>query len=65
MTANLAPGIVLFVARISTALKLLPLGLVAIAGSAQDAPQSPAISVSSRLVQVGVIAHDKNGPVAD
>ena len=65
MTAYLAPGIVLFVARISTALALLPLGLVAIAGSAQDAPQSPAISVSSRLVQVGVIAHDKNGPVAD
>jgi VWFA-related protein len=52
-------------ARISIALALLALGLVAIASPAQDAPQAPAISVSTRLVQVGVIARDKNGPVAD
>jgi VWFA-related protein len=65
MTTSLARGIVLFVARISTALALLALGLAAIAGSAQNAPQPPAISVSTRLVQIGVIARDKNGPVAD
>jgi VWFA-related protein len=55
----------LFVARIPTALALLALGLAAIAASAQNAPQAPAISVSTRLVQIGVIARDKNGPVAD
>jgi VWFA-related protein len=65
MTKYAARGIVLFVFRISTALALLALGLAAIAVSAQDTPQPPAISVSTRLVQVGVIAHDKNGPVAD
>jgi VWFA-related protein len=65
MTTSLARGIVLFVARISTALALLALGLAAIDVSAQNAPQPPAISVSTRLVQVGVIARDKNGPVAD
>ena len=65
LTAYLARGIVLFVARISTALALLALGLAAIAVSAQNAPQPPTISVSTRLVQVGVIVRDKNGPVAD
>jgi VWFA-related protein len=58
-------GIVLYVARISPTLALLAFGLAAIAASAQNSPQSPAISVSTRLVQVGVIARDKNGPVAD
>jgi VWFA-related protein len=62
VTAYIASGIVLVVVRISTALAL---ALVAIAASAQNAPQTPAISVSTRLVQVGVIARDKNGPVAD
>ncbi|MGC1484261.1 MAG: VWA domain-containing protein, partial [Candidatus Acidiferrum sp.] len=52
-------------ARISTALAFLAFGLAAIPVSAQNTPQSPAISVSTRLVQVGVIARDKNGPVAD
>ncbi|MGA2095219.1 MAG: VWA domain-containing protein [Candidatus Acidiferrum sp.] len=33
--------------------------------SARNVPQEPAISVSTRLVQVGVIVHDKNGPVAN
>ncbi len=51
--------------RISAALALFASGLVAIASPAQNAPQAPAISVSTRLVQVGVIARDKNGPVAD
>lgn len=32
--------------------------------SARNVPQGPAISVSTRLVQVGVIVRDKNGPVA-
>jgi VWFA-related protein len=58
-------GILLFVARIPTALALLAFGLTAIAMSAQEAPQPPTISISTRLVQVGVIARDKNGPVAD
>ena len=54
-----------FMPRFSAAVALFTLGLVAIAPSAQNAPQAPAISVSTRLVQVGVIARDKNGPVAD
>jgi VWFA-related protein len=65
MTAYLARGIVLFVARISTTLALLALGLAAIAVSAQNGPLPPTISVSTRLVQIGVIARDKNGPVSD
>jgi VWFA-related protein len=65
MTAYLARGIVLFVARISTTLALLALGLAAIAVSAQNGPLPPTISVSTRLVQVGVIARDKNGPAAN
>jgi VWFA-related protein len=56
---------VLSMLRNLTAFAFLTLGLAAIAASAQEAPQSPAISVSTRLVQVGVIARDKNGPVAD
>lgn len=55
----------LFVGRFSTALVLLALGLAAIFASAQEVRQTPTISVSTRLVQVSVIARDKNGPVAD
>jgi len=51
--------------RISAALALLAFELVAIVALAQNAPQAPAINVSTRLVQVGVIARDKSGPVAD
>jgi VWFA-related protein len=65
MTRHNARSIVLVVARMSTALALLALGLAAVDVSAQSAPQAPAISVSTRLVQVGVIVRDKNGPVAD
>src|SRR5580658_4475076 len=65
MTMRIPRGMVLFMARISAALAFLSLGLAAIAGSAQDPTQLPAISVSTRLVQVGVIARDKNGAVAD
>jgi VWFA-related protein len=64
MTTPLVRRIVFFVARVSTTLVLL-VGLAAISGSAQNAPEGPRISVSTRLVQVGVIARDKNGPVAD
>lgn len=49
----------------SRVVTVLALGLGAIAVSAQDAPQLPKIRVSTRLVQVDVIARDKNGPVAD
>jgi VWFA-related protein len=56
---------VLFMARNSPTLALLAFGLAAIAVSAQNEPQTPTISVSTRLVQVSVIARDKNGPVAD
>ncbi len=55
----------LIMARISTALALLALGVAVIDGSARNVPQGPAISVSTRLVQVGVIVRDKNGPVSD
>ncbi|MGB7230428.1 MAG: hypothetical protein WBD19_02080, partial [Candidatus Acidiferrum sp.] len=65
LTTHLAKSIVLFVVRISTALPFLALGLTPIATSAQNAPQPPPITVSTRLVQVGVIVRDKNGPVAD
>lgn len=51
--------------RISSALALLALGAAVIDISARNVPQEPAISVSTRLVQVGVIVHDKNGPVAN
>jgi VWFA-related protein len=57
---------VLFMARISTdELAFLAFGLAAMAVSAQNTPQSPAIAVSTRLVQIGVIVRDKNGPVAN
>ncbi len=65
MTTYLARGIVLFVVRNSSALAFLALVLAAIATSAQDAPQSPKIRVSARLVQVDISVRDKNGPVAD
>jgi VWFA-related protein len=62
MTVYAPGGIVLSMVRSSTALAL---ALVATTASAQDAPQPPPISVSTRLVQIGVIVRDKNGPVAD
>jgi hypothetical protein len=65
MTTYLRRGMVLLVARISAALVLPALGLAALAASAQNAPPSPAISVSTRLVQVGVVVRDKGGPVTD
>jgi VWFA-related protein len=65
MTTRIPRGMVPFMARISAALALLAFGPAAIAVSAQDAPQPPAIAVSTRLVQIGVIARDKNGPVAN
>lgn len=37
----------------------------AIALAARDAPQSPQVRVTTRLVQFGVIARDKDGPVQD
>jgi VWFA-related protein len=49
-------------ARLST---LLALVLVAIAAPAEDTPQSPRITVPTRLVQVDVIVRDKDGPVSD
>jgi VWFA-related protein len=52
-------------ARISTVIALLALGAAVIDVSARNVPQGPAISVSTRLVQVGVIVRDKNGPVVD
>jgi VWFA-related protein len=61
----LARSMVLLMARVSTSLALLSFGLAAIAVSARDVPQGPTISVSARLVQVDVIARDKNGPVSD
>ena len=51
--------------RVSTVLGFLALALEAVAVSAQEAPQLPRIRVSTRLVQLEVIARDKNGPVAN
>src|SRR5580704_8185556 len=65
MTTYFARSIVLFMTRVFTALSLLSFGLAAIAVSAGDVPQGPTINVSTRLVEVGVIAHDKNGSVSD
>jgi len=65
MTEYLARRILAAVTRIPTTLAVIAFGLAAIAVSAQNPPQSPAISVSTRLVQVGVIVRDKSGPVAD
>ncbi len=53
---------VIFVVRISTALAL---ALVAIVALAENPPQAPRIRVSTHLVQIGVIARDNNGPVVD
>ena len=50
------------VARISTVVASL---LVPLALTSQNPPQSQQIRVSTRLVQIGVIVRDKNGPVAD
>ena len=50
------------VARISTVVAWL---LVPLALASQNPPQSQQIHVSTRLVQIGVIVRDKNGPVAD
>ena len=52
-------------ARISFALALPALGLAAITVSAQNVPQPPTVSVSTRLVQVGVIVRNKDGTVAN
>ena len=45
---------------IAFALVLVPLAL-----ASQDSPQTPQIRVATRLVEVGVIVRDKNGPVAN
>jgi VWFA-related protein len=50
------------VARISTVLAWL---LVPLALASQNSPHAPEIRVSTRLVEIGVIVRDKNGPVAD
>lgn len=62
MTTYLARGIVLFMARISTAFAL---ALVAATASAQNPPQALPIHVSTHLVQIGVIVRDHNGAVGD
>ena len=43
----------------------LALVLVPLVVASQNAPQTPQIRVATRLVEVGVIVRDKNGPVAD
>jgi VWFA-related protein len=50
------------VVRISTALGF---SVVAVAALAQNPPQTPKISVSTHLVQVGIIVRDGNGPVGN
>ena len=51
--------------RILIVMAFLAVTSAAIALAARDAPQSPQIRVSTRLVQVSVIARDKDGPVQD
>ena len=43
----------------------LTLFLVPITAAPEDSPQTPQIRVSTRLVEIGVIVRDKNGPVAN
>jgi VWFA-related protein len=50
--------------RLAIAAALIIL-LVPIAAAPEDSPQNPQIRVSTRLVEVGVIVRDKNGPVAN
>jgi VWFA-related protein len=52
-----------FLVGIPTALALF--ALAAIAVSAGNTPPPSQIRVNTRLVKIGVIAHDKNGPVAN
>jgi len=52
----------MFMSRLAIALALM---LVPIAAAPGDSPQTPQIRISTRLVEVGVIVRDKNGPVAD
>src|SRR5271154_3231261 len=65
MTTYLVRRIVRFMARVLTAFASISFGLAAIVVSARGVPQGPAISVSTRLVEVGVSARDKSGLVAD
>ncbi len=44
---------------------LLTLALAAIAAPGQGAPELPTFSSAARLVQVSIIARDKNGPATD
>lgn len=44
---------------------LFALVLVPLALASQDSPPTPQIRVATRLVEVGMIVRDKNGPVAD
>lgn len=53
------------VARIQPLTALLLIATAGVVAWAQKAPQNPTIRVPTRLVQVGVIARDSNGPVAD
>lgn len=55
----------LLVFHSSTVLALLALTLPATTAWGQNGSQSTTISVSTRLVQIGVIVRDKDGPVAD
>ena len=50
--------------RIAVGLALALL-LIPVAAAPEDTPQSSKIQVSTRLVEVGVIVRDKNGPVSD
>jgi hypothetical protein len=52
-------------ARISGAFAFIALALVGIVVSAKNTPQLPKIRVSTRLVQIDVIARDKNGAVTN
>jgi VWFA-related protein len=51
--------------RLCTALAFLALVLPVMVVPARKTPQIPQIRVSTRLVKVGVIARDKNGPVTN
>src|SRR5205809_215764 len=48
----------IMVRRVTISFLFLPIAL-------QSQTQSPVIRVNTRLVQVNVIVHDKNGPVSD
>ena len=61
-TIGLLQGVLVSRLAITAALALI---LVPVAAAPEDSPQTPQIRISTRLVEIGVIVRDKNGPVSN